>query len=479
MLCLQLDSSTSLVQHTVARAVAAHGNPHLRQLRRCSRSWRITCSQDIASVSCVATDLRTAVRFMNTLHSLKKITIRGHERVSCSIQGNELASVQASLDRLDLTSARKDDEGSWTDDMADGCAYPVTRVWNLSTLLLPHYSTLTCLRLKHCHFPFSTGNMLNSPEFFSRFPHLVKLELVSVHATPSLTILNLNGCTALQKLDCRGCQLAQLDVTSCSNLLSLNCSRNALTALNVTACTRLRSLLFATNGEILTLDLSCCPSLKLLDCHNNCLEEIMFSPAVELQTLFCRDTPYLLLEGVTVSTLNCDFDMFDEVWTPAMRAELQVLNLDDSNEPVSDALTGFEKLQSLVCPVVDYGSIDLTGCSSVDLVIHCFTTQLVITGRGTVHRLAIYEMWGLYDLIGFSTLQELHLSVSGLDVLDLSVCTTLCRFTLSMRVSDCSEDPSCSMSTINLTGCSSLELLNCTGFSTLTALDLHARPWPC
>ena len=56
------------------------------------------------------------------------------------------------------------------------------------------------------------------------------------------TALNVQGCTALQTLDCYKNQLTALNVQGCTALYELRCYDNQLTELNVQGCTALQTL---------------------------------------------------------------------------------------------------------------------------------------------------------------------------------------------------------------------------------------------
>jgi Leucine-rich repeat (LRR) protein len=87
--------------------------------------------------------------------------------------------------------------------------------------------------------------------------------------TKQLTSLYVNGCTALEYLDCEDdYQLISLIVSGCTALHELNCYNNQLTSLDVSSCTALHEL-SCYNNQLTSLNVSGCMALAYLDCDDN------------------------------------------------------------------------------------------------------------------------------------------------------------------------------------------------------------------
>ena len=121
-----------------------------------------------------------------------------------------------------------------------------------------------------------------------------------------LIALDASGCTALQKLDCSGNQLATLNVRGLTALQELNCQTNQLTTLNVQGLTKLQKLECYSN-QLKTLNVQSCTALKILLCYKNKLNADAFTklfndlPAREVSD----KAKALLYSDQTASEENC------------------------------------------------------------------------------------------------------------------------------------------------------------------------------
>ena len=80
--------------------------------------------------------------------------------------------------------------------------------------------------------------------------------------------LNVQGLTALQELSCWSNQLPELNVQGLTALQKLYCSENQLTALNVQGLTALQEL-YCSYNQLTELNVQGRASLKELDCYRN------------------------------------------------------------------------------------------------------------------------------------------------------------------------------------------------------------------
>ena len=101
-----------------------------------------------------------------------------------------------------------------------------------------------------------------------------------------LTALNVQGLTALQRLDCYNNQLTALNVQGLTALQKLDCYNNQLTELNVQDLTALQSLSCSYN-QLTALDVQGLTALQGLDCYNNQLTALNVQGCTALNTLWC------------------------------------------------------------------------------------------------------------------------------------------------------------------------------------------------
>ena len=97
---------------------------------------------------------------------------------------------------------------------------------------------------------------------------ITALECGSYFYPNKLTALNVQGCTALQRLYCYYNQLTALNVQGLSALIRLDCHNNQLTALNVQGLSTLKGLNCSGN-QLTALNVQGLSALGGLDCHNN------------------------------------------------------------------------------------------------------------------------------------------------------------------------------------------------------------------
>ena len=110
----------------------------------------------------------------------------------------------------------------------------------------------------------------------------------------TLTALNVQGLTALQKLECWKNQLTELNVQGLTSLIRLECYYNQLTELNVQGLT----------------------SLKVLECYSNQLTELNVQGLTALQKLSCwsNQLPELNVQGLTaLQELYCSYNQLTEL----------------------------------------------------------------------------------------------------------------------------------------------------------------------
>ena len=110
-----------------------------------------------------------------------------------------------------------------------------------------------------------------------------------------LVALDVQGLTALQKLECRGNKLPELNVHGLTALQKLNCIGNKLTALNVHGLTALQELNCIGN-KLTALNVQGLASLQMLICYNNQLTALNVQGLTSLQKLDCEDNQLTALD---------------------------------------------------------------------------------------------------------------------------------------------------------------------------------------
>ena len=102
----------------------------------------------------------------------------------------------------------------------------------------------------------------------------------------TLTALNVQGLTSLQKLYCYHNQLTELNVQGLTSLIRLECYYNQLTELNVQGLTSLQ-VLWCSNNQLPELNVHGLTSLRELSCENNQLTALNVQGLTALQDLYC------------------------------------------------------------------------------------------------------------------------------------------------------------------------------------------------
>ncbi|MEW5311311.1 MAG: hypothetical protein WDW38_003038 [Sanguina aurantia] len=425
----RLESLPGLARHQILAELGTLGQTHFGNLRLCSRDWRSAWNAEVASVSCDLRRLTDAIPFMNMLPQL---------------------GLNAKLESLTLAGVLAPGAGEG--------GTPFLTVESLSRAVLPWSQSLRSLRVLACHVGGCDAAALRRPGFFSGLPHLAQLQLSGVGASAALTSLSLAGCSGLQQLQCTSCSLEALDVTGCPRLTSLLCSRNKLSALHIPSAPNLTNLDCADNC-LTRLDLSACPNLTQLSCSDNRLAELDVSPCQQLRDVrCCRNqltaldvsscgeltelrcssscvrtlllSPTAMLEKLdamdsadgllisgcsSVPALRCDAGVLASL-SPAFLSQLQHLYVYG---PVTWGLAGFTELKQLVCRFGPGGSVDLTECQGLELMLPSHAGSHPVTGCDAVERLT--GSLCTDDVSRFTMLTELCCSVShyplpGLDV---------------------------------------------------------------
>ena len=123
---------------------------------------------------------------------------------------------------------------------------------------------------------------------------------------PSLTTLNLSGCTSMTYFTAAGELLESVDLTGCTGLTDVTASyRKHLTTLKLDGCTALTNLTLENNDLMTSCDVSMLPSLKYLSLYDlPLLESVNFGEGKALETVYLYNNPKLETLTVVSPTLT-------------------------------------------------------------------------------------------------------------------------------------------------------------------------------
>ena len=180
-----------------------------------------------------------------------------------------------------------------------------------------------------------------------------------------LIALDVTGCTALQKLDCRFNNITELDVQGLNALQELYCNSNKITALDVHGLTKLEKLDCNVN-RLTALNVLGCTALKELICNDNELSTLNASGLTKLQKLNCRNNKITSLDvsGLTeLQELYCNSNKIPELNVQGL-TKLQQLKCG-GNQLASLNVQGLTELQQLDCASNQLSSLNVQGCTAL------------------------------------------------------------------------------------------------------------------
>ena len=145
---------------------------------------------------------------------------------------------------------------------------------------------------------------------------ITELDVSGTYANKqTLTALNVQGLTSLQKLYCYHNQLTELNVQGLTSLIRLECYYNQLTELNVQGLTSLKVLECYSN-QLTELDVQGLTALQKLSCWSNQLPELNVQGLTALQKLYCSENQLTALnvQGLTaLQELYCSYNQLTEL----------------------------------------------------------------------------------------------------------------------------------------------------------------------
>ena len=145
---------------------------------------------------------------------------------------------------------------------------------------------------------------------------ITELDVSGTYANKqTLTALNVQGLTSLQKLYCYHNQLTELNVQGLTSLIRLECYYNQLTELNVQGLTSLKVLECYSN-QLTELNVQGLTALQKLSCWSNQLPELNVQGLTALQKLYCSENQLTALnvQGLTaLQELYCSYNQLTEL----------------------------------------------------------------------------------------------------------------------------------------------------------------------
>ena len=180
-----------------------------------------------------------------------------------------------------------------------------------------------------------------------------------------LIALDVSGCTALQKLDCRYNFITELDVQGLTALQELYCNSNMLTVLDVRGSTALQKLDCNVN-RLTALNVLGCTALQKLDCNVNRLTALNVQGLTSLQELNCSRNQLTSLDvsGLTeLQELYCNSNKIPELNVQGL-TKLQQLKCG-GNQLASLNVQGLTELQQLDCASNQLSSLNVQGCTAL------------------------------------------------------------------------------------------------------------------
>ncbi|ERJ93052.1 leucine-rich repeat domain-containing protein [Treponema lecithinolyticum] len=190
-----------------------------------------------------------------------------------------------------------------------------------------------------------------------------------------LIALDVTGCTALQKFDCRFNFITELDVQGLTALQELYCNSNMLTVLDVRGLTKLEKL-YCSATQLTALNVSDCTALKELICNDNELSTLNASGLTKLQKLNCRNNKITSLDvsGLTeLQELYCNSNKIPKLNVQGL-TKLQQLKCG-GNQLASLNVQGLTELQQLDCASNQLSSLNVQGCTALKSLL-CFRNKL-------------------------------------------------------------------------------------------------------
>ena len=294
--------------------------------------------------------------------------------------------------------------------------------------------------------------------------NIIKLSCADYELNKSnkLTAVNVQGCTALEDLNCSNNKLTALNVQGCTALKSLGCSSNKLTVLNVQGLSALQYL-WCSDNRLTSLNAQGCTALESLYCEKNRFTTLNVQGLSALQYLWCGGNHQLTavnVQGCTaLQTLSCDHNSLTALNVQGLTA-LRTLDCHD-NKLTELNVQGCTALKLLRCGSNKLTALNVQGLTALQ-TLNCSSNKLTalnVQGLSALeglycerNRLTTLNVQGLSALLGLDCYENL---LTTLDVQGLSALVIL----------GCGGNK---LTELNVQGCTALKQLGC-GYNQLNA----------
>ena len=283
--------------------------------------------------------------------------------------------------------------------------------------------------------------------------YLSETEIAETTSITCADISSLKGIeyfVNVQLIDCRGCNLTQLDVSENTALEVLYCSKNNLTQLDVSKNTALEDLLCSENN-LTQLDVSKNTALEYLDCSENNLTQLDVSKNIALEHLYCSENNLTQLDVSKNTALKHLYCSENNLTQLDVSKNIYLLDLDCSGNNLTQLdVSKNTVLAKLSCQQNNLTQLDVS--KNVKLwYLNCYNNNLT--------QLDVSKNVKLWDL---------HCSENNLTQLDVSKNTAL-------EYLDCSEN---NLTQLDVSKNTELQDLDCSG-NNLTQLDVSENAKLC
>ena len=330
-------------------------------------------------------------------------------------------------------------------------------------------------------------------------------------------ISNMTGVqyfTQLKRLDLYSNNLTSIDVSANTKLIYLNLGYNKLTSINVNSNTVLQEL-YLQNNQLTTVSVNNHSSLRTLwvrgnttltgfYCWRDALTSVDVTGCTALQYLKiynnynltgiygladCTNLTWLDVEDTSFSDLSAVTGMTKLETLLAGNTQISALNTSHSGSLKNLQVAGDTRLTQLICYSEDLTTLKVTGCTALSTLKCYYNDNLeTITGFAGCKALAyvdcedcaIAELPGVNDMTNLQTLWCRNNQLTGtLEVSDKPQLEYLrVRGNTGLRELRC---PRNALISLDVTGCTALDLLHCEENSNLSSIqglaDCTALGW--
>ena len=289
--------------------------------------------------------------------------------------------------------------------------------------------------------------------------NIIKLSCANYGSNKSnkLTAVNVQGCTALEDLNCAENRLTTLNVQGLNALKYLGCSNNQLTALNVQGLTALQYL-NCNDNRLTSLNAQGCTALKRLDCEKNRFTTLNVQGLSSLQELWCGWNHQLA--AVNVQGLNALKDLFcqgNALTALNVQGLTALQKLDCYDNKLTELnVQGCTALKRLDCNRNKLTALNVQGCTALEY-LECNRNKLTalnVQGLSALGRLECdSNKLTALNVKGLSALVALRCYGNLLTTLDVQGLSALV-------ILSCGNNK---LTELNVQGCTALKSLFCVG----------------